>query len=168
MGVNRGGFVLVAMILALTINFASGQFWNLKGKYPKCLYCKRQDEQTLFSYTYSYCKDRNICVPDQWNYVNQWCASKWIPGWMVDVDKDCEAMQIKQVCPNFVSGTEYYGKNVTYKQNLVLPEGAMCTMSIDATKAVARVLITEATSIGVLWNQYDPKKWITIPEGMNQ
>ena len=32
MGVNRGGFVLVAMILALTINFASGQFWNLKGK----------------------------------------------------------------------------------------------------------------------------------------
>ena len=125
MGVNRGGFVLVAMILALTINFASGQFWNLKGKYPKCLYCKRQDEQTLFSYTYSYCKDRNICVPDQWNYVNQWCASKWIPGWMVDVDKDCEAMQIKQVCPNFVSGIEYYGKNVTYKQNLVLPEGAI-------------------------------------------
>ena len=52
---------------------------------------------------------------------------KWIPGWMVDVDKDCEAisgvrkcchihgMQIKQVCPNFVSGIEYYGKNVTYK-----------------------------------------------------
>ena len=71
---------------------------------------------------------------------------------MIDVEKDCEAMQIKQVCPNFVSDTEYYGKNVTYKQNLVLPEGAMCTMSIDATKAVARVLITEATSIGVLWN----------------
>ena len=44
----------------------------------------------------------------------------------------------------------------------------MCTMSIDATKAVARVLITEATSIGVLWNQYDPTQWITIPEGMNQ
>ena len=86
---------------------------------------------------------------------------------MIDIEKDCEAIEIKQVCPNFVSGTEYYGKNVTYKQNLVLPEGAMCTISIDATKAVARVLITDASSIGVLWNQYDPREWITIPEGQN-
>ena len=154
------------------------EYWNRRGKYPKCLYCKLKDETSYFSYSYSYCKDRgfdsngekreDICVKDQWNYINQWCESQWVPGWMIDVTNDCEAIQIKEVCPDFVSSPSMYGKNDTRKNGLILPEGAMCTMTIDAQQAVARVKITEETAIGVLWNEYDRKEWITIPEGFTQ
>ena len=44
MKASKSATLLVAVILALLIDIASCQYWNLKGKYPKCLYCKRQDE----------------------------------------------------------------------------------------------------------------------------
>ena len=84
---------------------------------------------------------------------------------MVDIDKDCEAPEAKNTCPNFVSTPAEYGKNTTKKNNLILYEGNKCTMTIDATQAVARVLITDNDSIGVLFNEYDRLKWITIPQG---
>ena len=156
-------------IAALLSSFVAGQaYWNQKGQFPKCLNCKYLDETSDFGYSYSYCKDRNICVKDQWNYINQWCKTKWIPGWMIDVNQDCEAEEITVVCPDFTSLPYWYGKNDTRKNGLILPEGAMCTMTIDATAAVARVKITEAEQMGVLWNQYDRDEWITVPEGYVQ
>ena len=87
---------------------------------------------------------------------------------MIDVNQDCEAEEITVVCPDFTSLPYWYGKNDTRKNGLILPEGAMCTMTIDATAAVARVKITEAEQMGVLWNQYDREEWITVPEGYVQ
>jgi len=84
---------------------------------------------------------------------------------MIDVDKDCEAPEVKAACPDFKSSPENYGKNDTRKNGLILYEGTKCTMTIDASAAVARVMVTEANQIGVLFNEYDREKWITIPQG---
>ena len=47
----------------------------------KCMSCKLKDSASSFLYSYSYCKDTNECLQDEWNYINQWCKTKWIPGW---------------------------------------------------------------------------------------
>ena len=36
----------------------------------ECLSCKIKDSESSFLYTYSYCKDTNFCLPDEWNYIN--------------------------------------------------------------------------------------------------
>ena len=68
-----------------------------------CLYCKRMDSFNSFLYSYSYCKTSDKCLERQWNYVNQYCTSKWIEGWMLDIDEDCEADQAIGVCKTFSS-----------------------------------------------------------------
>ena len=47
----------------------------------KCLSCKLKDSESSFLYSYSYCKATDQCLKDEWNYINQWCTTKWIPGW---------------------------------------------------------------------------------------
>ena len=36
----------------------------------KCLSCKLQDSESSFLYSYSYCKDTDQCLQDEWNYIN--------------------------------------------------------------------------------------------------
>jgi len=40
-----------------------------------------------------------------------------------------------------------------------------CTISIDATQGVARVLFSDASELGVLFNEYQIGDVLTIPEG---
>ena len=61
---------------------------------------------------------------------------------MLDINNDCEAPPMAGVCPNFVSSPSKYGVNDTRKTNLTLNQGTQCTMTIDATNAVARVAVT--------------------------
>ncbi|MFN9900793.1 MAG: hypothetical protein ACK55Z_18830, partial [bacterium] len=70
--------------------------------------------------SYTYCYSTNKCVADVWNYINQWCPSIYIPGWMLDVNTDCEAPIMTGACPNFVSDPSKYGVNDTRKTNLTL------------------------------------------------
>ena len=65
---------------------------------PNCMYCKKKDSDSSFLYSYSYCKDTDECLADEWNYMNKWCKSKWISGWMLDIDKDCEAKEAVGQC----------------------------------------------------------------------
>ena len=62
---------------------------------------------------------------------------------MLDIDDDCEAPVMPGACPNFVSDPSKYGKNYTFKTNLTLNQGTQCSITVDATKAVARVAITQ-------------------------
>ena len=62
---------------------------SVQAQSTACMSCKLKDSASSFLYSYSYCKDTNECLQDQWNYINKWCPSKWIPGWMLDIDKDC-------------------------------------------------------------------------------
>ena len=89
----------------------------------------------------------------------------WVPGWMIDIDADCESFEKKYVCPTFVSDETKFGENTTVKTNLTLQAGTQCTMTIDATQAVARVMIVSGSNIGVLFNEYALGTWMTIPKG---
>ena len=73
----------------------------------KCLSCKLKDSASSFLYSYSYCKTTDECLPDEWNYINKWCESKWVPGWMLDIDKDCESRNVIGACVPFVSVEGY-------------------------------------------------------------
>ena len=84
---------------------------------------------------------------------------------MVDIDRDCNATTQKFVCPSYVATPAKVGVNTTIKENTTLPAGGKCTMTIDATQEVARVLIKEGNELGVLFNQYKMNEWITIPKG---
>ena len=73
----------------------------------QCLSCKMKDTVGSFLYTYSYCKETNECLMDEWNFNNQWCKSKWIPGWQLDIDNDCEANNVIGACETFVTTAEF-------------------------------------------------------------
>ena len=75
----------VVICLALSIAYAADQ----------CMYCKNMDTNAGFLYSYSYCKATGECVADQWDKMNAWCDQGWIRGYMLDLDKDCDAEEVK-------------------------------------------------------------------------
>ncbi len=75
-------------------------------------------------------------------YVNWWlkCASGYPrDGWMLDIDKDCEAKEVNAgQCPEeFVSYEGMPSKPLV--KSPTLGTNKKCTVSIDATQGVARV-----------------------------
>ena len=68
-----------------------------------CLNCKLLDSRASFLYTYSYCAATDKCLADEWNYINAWCTSKWIPGWQLDIDGDCASKEEVGKCLPVVS-----------------------------------------------------------------
>merc|ERR1712166_32717 len=129
---------------------------------PTCMYCKKQDSDSSFLYSYSYCKDTNECLADEWNYMNKWCKTKWISGWMLDIDVDCEAKEAIGQCVNFVPTPGFEKKEMAVS---TLQAGQKCTVSVDANQALGRVIFTSAVNLGFLWNGYVPTDPITIPMG---
>ena len=115
-------------------------------------------------YSYSYCKKTNECLGDEWNFINKWCESKWVPGWMLDIDKDCEAVEVPGQCIPFVT----VESQPTETRQANLPAGGQCTLTIDAQQAMGRVKFTKTVDLGVLFNGYTLGQPITIPKGTNQ
>ena len=64
------------------------------GPSTTCLNCKLKDTKSSFLYSYSYCKDTDQCLMDEWNFLNQWCKTKWVPGWTLDIKGDCRAQSV--------------------------------------------------------------------------
>ena len=126
-----------------------------------CLQCKLLDSRSAFTYTHSYCKKDDTCLMDQWNYVNAWCPSKWIPGWMLDVDEDCSATDHQDQCLPILAEEN----QITIQEDYNLPNGGQCTIAIDATKGMARVRFNKAAQLGVLFTGYKDGEPITIPKG---
>ena len=54
-----------------------------------CLNCKLLDTDSTFLISQSYCAATDECLQDEWNYINKWCRTSWIPAWMLDIDTDC-------------------------------------------------------------------------------
>mmetsp|Transcript_18750 Transcript_18750/g.28796 ORF Transcript_18750/g.28796 Transcript_18750/m.28796 type:complete len:83 (+) Transcript_18750:194-442(+) len=80
---------------------------------------------------------------------------------MVNIDTDCEATEVD--CPDFTVQPEDIG---TYKNTSeFLPAYSQCTINIDATAGVGRVIFDDANSLGVLVNGYVQGEPITIPAG---
>ena len=145
----------VATLIALSVTGAIAETSTT------CLNCKLKDSSSSFLYTYSYCKQTDTCLQDEWNYINQWCTTTWIPGWQVDVDNDCEAQDVVGACMPFVTSE---GIDSSTRQ-VSLPEGGQCSVTVDATDAMGRITFQKAVNLGVLYNAYLINEPITIPKG---
>ena len=139
-----------ALVLTLA-TFALGQSTTTKADTPEvsaasseCLYCRRMDKNAGFLVSYSYCLQLDECLMDAWNYINRPCLDEWKRGDSYDLTM-CQPDNI--TCPAFVSDQTKYGAytNTTWS----LAAGGMCTVSIDATKGVARVIFDETSFLGI-------------------
>ena len=115
-------------------------------------------------YTFSYCEDTDECLADEWNYYNKWCTTGWQQGWKLNIFDQCNCLETEGQCQDFESGPEFEG---TYLNDTkYLQRGQSCTITIDATKGVARVILEDQTEkLGVMYNGYVLGTPITIPAG---
>ncbi len=133
-----------------------------------CLFCKYTDERATFLESWSYCPDSQECLADEWNYIDRNCASGWKRGNSFQLFS-CESETAP--CPKFYSTKQYdlneplgRHKNMTW----VLPAGAQCTIEIDATEYVGRVLFDGVQgNLGIEpYNpEYDFSEKISFPQG---
>ena len=108
---------------------------------PKCMNCKLIDSQSSFLYGASWCPDTKECLKDDWDYINKWCPSKWIPGWMLDIQKDCKAELNPKACFPYVTKEGFTG---TYPATptSTLRAGQYCSISVDTNEGLGRVGFT--------------------------
>ena len=143
---------IVAAVLAIAVSAGSSA----------CLYCRNQDLNSGFMVSYSYCKHQDVCLKDAWNYINRDCLSKWQSGDELKLS-DCEPDEVS--CPEFVSSPEKYQKykNTTWS----MAPASKCTVNIDATDGVARVIFSDTIYLGI---EYKAKvdDVITIESGVTK
>jgi hypothetical protein len=125
-----------------------------------CLYCRNQDLNAGFLVSYSYCEHQDVCLKDAWNYIRRDCLSEWQRGNGLAMD-DCSPEEVS--CPSFTSSPELYQKyeNTTWS----MAAGSKCTVSVDATAGVARVIFSSTVYLGI---NYDAKidEVITLESGV--
>ena len=109
-----------------------------------CLYCRNQDINAGFLVTYSYCQHQDVCLKDAWNYINRDCLSGWTRGNSLALN-DCSPDDV--TCPGFVSSPEKYQKYEN--QTWSMAAGGKCTVRIDATAGVARVIFSSTLYLGI-------------------
>ena len=114
---------------SITAAVALAQSW------PKCMYCKRNDENSGFLNSWSYCETTDTCLHNQWNYIQRPCEDGWKQGTSYALDY-CHAEDI--ACPEYTSSPEKYQ---THSNNTwSLAQGGKCLVKIDATEGIARVV----------------------------
>lgn len=149
-------FTAVASITAVT----------LAESMPKCMYCKRNDENSGFLNSWSFCKETDTCLHNEWNYIQRDCSDGWQKGSSYLLDF-CEPEDI--ACPEFTSDPEKYQ---TYSNNTwSLAQGGKCNVKIDATQGVARVIFDfdETNSqLGLDFPPYKVGDVITFDSGENE
>ena len=126
---------------------------------PSCMYCRKEDLESGFLTSFSYCEHQDVCLQDEWNYISRSCQSEWQRGKSYGLEF-CQPEDIE--CPSFTSSTEWFQR---YKnQTWAMAEGSKCTVKIDATKAIARVIFSSSSYLGI---EYDAQidEVITIPDG---
>ena len=125
--------------LALMAALASGQEAS-----QECLYCRKNDKKAGFLVTFSYCKQSNQCLQDQWNYMTRPCAEGWKRGRSYPLS-ECNPETIN--CPEFTSSSKKYQTYENYTWNLAA--GGVCNVTIDATDGVARVIFENNNNLGI-------------------
>jgi len=81
--------------------YTTAQVIETLGPRKNCMSCKRKDTQTAFSFGLSYCKATDECLEDAMNYINKWCPTYWVDGWMIDINEDCGASESPRPCNSF-------------------------------------------------------------------
>lgn len=109
----------------------------------QCLYCRRSDFSATFMVSYSYCDSSDICLLDQWLYIDRPCTSGWKRGNSFPLD-DCKPR--KTSCHPFVSTAVAAGNWFNFTENLGANE--YCQIDIDTTEFMGRVTIDDAITVG--------------------
>lgn len=130
----------------------------------KCLYCVYSDTNAGFLDSFSYCSAIDVCLENAWNYIDYKCSSEWTKGRDLTIDS-CEPTNT--TCPGFESSEAAFG--IYSNTTQALASGEMCTVTIDAGSAVARVIFDDTSNLGIeeIKNYVygDP---ITVPQGDTQ
>ena len=112
----------------------------------KCMYCRRMDGNAGFLVSYSYCNQTDTCLKDAWNYLNKPCEGDgWKRGTSYELKDECEPDDIS--CPEFVSDPEKYQKY--FNNTWSLASGGWCSVKIDATAGVARIIFDNTSFLGI-------------------
>ena len=129
----------------------------------QCLYCRRQDMQAGFLVSYSYCNATQTCLKDAWNYISRTCQDGWKRGRDVLLD-DCEPELTN--CPSYTANPE---KRQSYEnQTWSLANGSKCTVTIDATEDVARVIFSNTNQLGIERQNTNIGDVVTIKGGVEE
>lgn len=136
---------------------------------PKCMYCKRNDENSGFLNSWSYCESTDTCLHNAWNYIQRECPGEsggWQSGHTYVLDR-CNPSDTS--CPEYVSDPEKYQ---TYSNNTwSLSSGGKCTIKIDATKGVARVVFDYGVTnsqLGIDTNNWKTGDVVSFEAGENE
>ena len=134
---------------------------------PKCMYCKRNDENSGFLNSWSYCKPTDTCLKNVWNYIQRPCGEE---GWQKGTSYNLDACEPEDIaCPEFVTDPDKYQ---TYSNNTwSLAQGGKCTVKIDSTLGVARVVFdwnVKNSQLGVMFPPYGTGDVISFDSGVNE
>ena len=129
----------------------------------ECLYCRRMDINSGFLVSYSYCNQTNECIEDAWNYLDRQCADGWRRGSSIELSL-CEAEIV--TCMDFESTPD---KSQTYfNRTWTLPAGTYCTLTIDATQFVGRVVFDSTSYLGIMEPGAKIGDVITVESGVKE
>ena len=130
---------------------------------PNGMQCRQEDIAAGFLYTYSYCAATDVCLADAWNYIDNKCSSVWIRGKDMDLIRDCSPTVY--TCPSFTSSSSAQGQYTNYTQ--ILPIGTYCTVTVDASQALARVIFDDTTQLGTTMADYVIGTPLTVKSGVS-
>merc|ERR1711981_1183123 len=129
----------------------------------ECMYCRRMDANAGFLVSYSYCNQTDTCLKDAWNYINRECSDGWRKGTSYELEY-CAPDDIS--CPEFVSSSEKFQKY--FNNTWSLASGGQCTVKIDATAGVARVIFDNTSYLGIEMEGAQIGDVITVESGITE
>ena len=129
----------------------------------KCINCKFKDTYSGPFYSYKYCKPKDLCLEDAWQHYNAYCQESWKDGYNLDIEKDCRSTVAPDWCQSFESDPKQSGVNTTGTKTL--RQNEWCTISIDARKFPARIILDPdmtQKNLGIIYSGYNRGDWITV------
>lgn len=127
--------LLLSLLAATTAPLASAT--------ANCLYCRRSDLTATLLVSFSYCQASDTCLQDRWNYIDRPCSTKWVRGVNTALD-DCTPKLV--TCHPFVSTPAADQNWFNFTETLGANE--YCTIEIDASQYLARVVLDDAITVG--------------------
>ncbi len=109
------------------------------------MHCKHIDTLSSYLYSASYCAAKDKCLQDQWNFKNNWCITGWVPGWKLNLDDDCKARPGGVGSCKGYTSTDMDSRGIFDNRTISLAAGGKCTLTVDATAFVARIIFEPYT-----------------------
>ena len=107
--------LITLMMLASVLEMAAAQSTvSEKNRPQQCMYCKRADINSGMMTNYMFCptKKNETCYANGRDFIDpkSFCDDNLIPGYNIDIDEDCKAIEARAgTCNSFVSTQAKYG-----------------------------------------------------------